>query len=89
MHIGDFEYPPDDFKVWCSAHISQAEPGAVVFTLLKRDNFREYKKGWSCAILGPEVGGDGDNAPNIAGEFSESTLPLASLTSSPADASVE
>lgn len=70
MHIGDFKFPPSRFKAWCPSHVKQAEPGSVVFTLLKRD--WPYRKGWKCAILGPEVGlGNGcDNHPNIGAPMS-------------------
>ena len=74
MHIGDFNYPRDDFKVWCKDHIDRAEPGAVVFTIEHPDPMdaeEGYKRGWGCAILGPDVGGEGDNQPNLCSDMSE------------------
>ena len=76
MHIGDCAYRPDEFKLWCKDHIEQADPGAVVFTITKLDPQGWDEEagigvGWRCAILGPEVGGEGDNHPNLASEMSE------------------
>jgi hypothetical protein len=57
MHIGDFKFPREKFKVWCKHHANKAPKDAIRFTA----------RGFRCAILGPEVGGDGDNHPNILG----------------------
>ena len=75
MHIGDFRFPREDFKIYCQNHIGQAPIGAVVFELVK-DSFSEFDPGWKCAILGPEVGrtNHGHNHPNIAGEFEERAI---------------
>ena len=69
MHIGDFAYPREDFKVWCKNHIDEAEKGSVIFTLKEDDD--EYLAGWKCAIKGPDVGAGGDNLPNISGPLEE------------------
>ena len=64
MHIGDFEFPREDFKIWCSRHIPWAKIGAIVFETIKDDdNFDDMPIGWKCAIWGPEVGDSnkGDN----------------------------
>ncbi len=75
MHIGDFNFPREDFKVYCHNHIDKAPIGAVVFEIVE-DRFTEFDPGWKCAILGPEVGqtNNGDNHPNIAGEFEEMAI---------------
>ncbi len=72
MHIGDFNFPREDFRVYCHKHINQAPIGAVVFELFD-DPLKEFDPGWKCAIFGPEAGqiNHGDNHPNIAGEFKE------------------
>jgi hypothetical protein len=80
MHIGDFAYPRSDFKVWCADHVDVATSGAVVFENVEDGPFPEWddpshKKGWRCAILGPEVGGTGDNLPNCAVRQSETLVP--------------
>jgi hypothetical protein len=74
VHIQDFNYPRDDFKVWCNKHIDQAEPGAVIFTATKiwfEDEI--ITVGWQCAIKGPAVGGMGHdgNCPNVGADFEE------------------
>lgn len=79
MHIGDFAFPREDFMVWCQEHAHYAHPGAVIFTVTKTyasypDPGPEDTPGWQCAILGPNVGGSGDNHPNIAAECSEETV---------------
>ena len=75
MHIGDYAYPREAFRVWCDKHVDVAPFGAIVFTLAEDETdvmFGEaYQKGWRCAIIGPEVGGDGDNYPNIGVEYTE------------------
>jgi len=55
MHIGDFKFPREEFKVWCRHHAKKAPKEAVMFV---------GRRGFKCAILGPEVGGDGLNYPN-------------------------
>ncbi len=55
MHIGDFNFPREDFKVYCNMHINQAPTGAVVFEIVN-DSSKEFVPGWKCAIFGPEVG---------------------------------
>lgn len=71
MHIGDFAYAQEEFKVWCSTHIHEAEPGAVIFKMIPG---KWGRKRWRCAIKGPEVGGDGDNHPNTGQEWTEVTV---------------
>jgi len=73
MHIADFNYPREDFKVWCRRHIAEADPNAVVFLLVEADEHRpeECPLGWACAILGPEVGEEGGNHPNLAAKCVE------------------
>jgi hypothetical protein len=85
MHIGDFNFPREDFKVYCHKHINQASIGAVVFELVN-DPLKEFDPGWKCAIFGPEVGqtNDGDNHPNVAvnlknGLFRKNLLPNKSM----------
>lgn len=70
MHIGGFDFPRTDFKVWCSTHIKEAESGSVIF------KWREWNKNYKCAIKGPQVGliNNGDNAPNTASECKESLV---------------
>ena len=80
MHIGDFKFPREAFMVWCNEHVDYAHPGAVVFTLTEAEEdtgvaSESYPKGWRCAILGPEVGGDGDNHPNISVDYEEAKVP--------------
>ena len=76
MHIGDFRFPREDFRIYCHNHIDKAPSGAVVFEVVE-DSFSEFDAGWKCAIFGPEVGSTngGDNHPNIAGEFVEWVIP--------------
>jgi len=76
MHIGDFNYPRTSFKCWCRLHIDKAakHPGAVIFTVDKVhdwDDDDDLFVGWQCAVLGPEVGSEGDNSPNVAAEYTE------------------
>ena len=74
MHIGDFEFPREDFRVWCEKHIGEAPAGATIFeTIESEDDFDQLPLGWKCAILGPEVGlnweaGEGTH-PNLAAEM--------------------
>jgi hypothetical protein len=68
MHIGGFKYKRDEFKIWCSTHIKEAEQGAVIF------KYREGNKNIRVAIKGPEVGGDGDNSPNTASDCKETIV---------------
>ena len=63
MHIGDFRYPRTALKVWCAQHITKARPGAVLFTW----DASEWDASGACAVLGPAVGGTGDNHPNVGG----------------------
>lgn len=71
MHIGDFKFPREYFRVWCDKHIPWAKAGAVVFEVIESkfgfDCDPETPIGWKCAIWGPEVGdiNNGDNSPNI------------------------
>ena len=69
MHIGDFAFPREAFKVWCAHHAKKAAKGAIIFTLLKADY--GLRRGSKIAILGPEVGGDGDNFPNVGVDYNE------------------
>lgn len=74
MHIGDFKFPRENFKVWCEKHIAQAHEGAVIFESIQDDdNYLDegYSVGWKCAIYGPEVGDDGNNSPNIGMKMKE------------------
>lgn len=76
MHIGDFAYPQEAFRVWCEKHIEEATSGAVVFEMVgPAEGIDDEPIGWRCAILGPEVGGDGDNHPNVGGDMMESVVP--------------
>ncbi len=74
MHIGDFANEREEFKVWCEKHINQAPSGAVIFEVTKAWDEDDEGVGWKCAILGPEVGGEGGNHPNIGGDMSETTI---------------
>ena len=68
VHIGDFAYPRWRFTVWCAGHLREADPAAVLFTVTRPshgDTAEGYGRGWQCAILGPEVGWNGDNCPNL------------------------
>ena len=73
MHIADFNYPREDFKVWCRKHIAEADPEAIVFLLTEAEEIGDenYPLGWACAILGPEVGDEGGNHPNLAANWVE------------------
>ncbi len=76
MHIGDFKFPREAFKAWCDLHVDLAPAGAVVFTLAEAETddgpgWPGLPKGWRCAILGPEVGDEGGNYPNIAANYKE------------------
>jgi len=75
MHIGEFKFPRDTFTVWCADHLDYAKPGAVVFEIVEsRDE--DEPEGWSCAILGPEVGdtNGGDNHPNLFSRCRETVV---------------
>ncbi len=75
MHIGDYKFQREDFRVWCGKHIPWAKHGAVVFEVIEHENdVDDYPIGWKCAIWGPEVGDleEGDNSPNIGQESKES-----------------
>jgi len=62
MHIGDFLYPREDFKVWCHKHIDEAPVGATIC------EWGEYEPTMGrCAIVGPALDPDGDNGPNFSG----------------------
>ncbi len=77
MHIGDYKFPREDFRVWCKKHIPWAKEKAVIFEVIKNETEIDYDPempvGWKCAIWGPEVGdiNDGDNSPNLCNEFKE------------------
>ncbi len=73
VHIADFNFERDCFKVWCHRHVLLAEEGAILFTLLKADSYRpeDYPAGWKCAIKGPAVGISLGNSPNLGGTFME------------------
>ncbi len=76
MHIGDFAYGREAFRVWCEKHIEEAPSGAVIFELTEPEaGIDSERAGWRCAISGPEVGGDGDMHPNVAGEMRETIKP--------------
>ena len=70
MHIGDYRFPRSDFRVWCGSHISKAPKGAVIFKSIKGRRF-SFDGFLRCAIYGPEVGGDGSNAPNVGCDYRE------------------
>lgn len=72
MHIAGYKYPQSDFKVWCKKHISKAPAGAILFKLTEKDD--EYPKGWTCAILGPDVGLMGGNYPNVTADWKETPV---------------
>jgi len=70
MHIADFTWPREDFKVWCADHVDDAPSIAVTFEMLADDPYGEWgdpseKKGWRCAIAGPNVGLDAGVHPNL------------------------
>lgn len=74
MHIADFAFPRENFKVWCKAHIDEAAKGAVVFEVIESfDGADEWDEpvGWKCAILGPDVGVLRGNLPNVAGDMKQ------------------
>ena len=60
MHIGDYAYPRKDFRVWCKKHIDEAPVGSILF---------EMADPWRCVILGPDVGSDLGNQPNVIGKM--------------------
>ncbi len=62
MHIADFAYPQSDFRVWCGTHVRKAPPEAKQF----RWTVGRYNAGGRCAILGPSVGVESGNHPNVA-----------------------
>ncbi len=68
FHIGGFDFPRSAFKIWCMNCIESADKKAVVFF------WRERNKPCACAIIGPEVGGDGDNHPNVGKDIEEMTV---------------
>lgn len=74
MHIADFDFPREDFKVYCQDHISEAPNGAIIFELLKNTSLvSSYVKlsiGWKCAIAGPEMD-KGGNHPNVGVDWKE------------------
>lgn len=77
MHIADFAYPREDFTVWCDKHVSFASSGAVIFEItgpLVDDEEESYPLGWKCAILGPSVGEEGGNHPNICENWKETRV---------------
>ena len=69
MHIADYNYPREDFRAWCDRHVDDAPSDAVVFTVIADDAVEWggdcYKKGYRCAIAGPNVGLRGGNHPNL------------------------
>ncbi len=70
MHIADFAYSRKAFRVWCGDHVRHAPVGAVIFTVIVEGD--EYEPvGWKCAMLGPEVGREKGNHPNIWGQLAE------------------
>ena len=73
MHIADFNYPREDFKVWCRKHLAEADPEAIVFLLVEDEDqpYESYPVGWACAIVGPEVGDEGGNHPNLGAKWIE------------------
>lgn len=77
VHIADFNYPREDFKVWCKDHIDNAERGSVVFELINIDKMVKkwagFPVGWKCVIKGPGVGlkSGGGNHPNTVGDYKE------------------
>lgn len=77
MHIEDFNYPRNKFKVWCYKHAAKAIPGSVIFTIIGLSDFDELdgvELGWQCAIYGPGVGKESGNAPNLCSEMTEWTV---------------
>ncbi len=73
MHIADFNYPREDFKVWCRKHLAGASSDAVVFLIVEASDIEgdDFPPGWACAIAGPEVGDEGGNHPNLAAGWIE------------------
>ncbi len=69
IHIADFAYERESFKAWCSTHIKEAEPGAIIFKMKPTPHFGMRR--WRCAIKGPEVGNEGGNHPNTAQDWDE------------------
>jgi hypothetical protein len=65
MHIANFQNKREELRVWCKSHIKHAPDTATIF-VVTRGNF-EYRRGWACAIDGPNVGDNGGGkTPNIA-----------------------
>lgn len=72
MHIGDFDFNRDKFKVYCREHIKYAPTNSVQF---EYEEESDDETNWmlrvmikdKCAINGPEVGviNNGDNHPNV------------------------
>ncbi len=74
MHIADYSYPQTDFKVWCEACVENAPVGAVVFETTGVSDWGDEPVGWTCAIMGPDVGKHGGNHPNIANDWTEGVI---------------
>jgi len=63
MHIADFAYPREVFKVWCHTHHKHAPKHATHFRY-RLDSASGMRWIWRyCAIAGPKVHLDA-NAPN-------------------------
>lgn len=71
-HIADFNYPREDFKMWCPKHLSKAPAYAVYYQVATEGEWI-YSKGqmystpekfeiW--AVEGPKIG-DTTNCPNL------------------------
>lgn len=75
MHIADFNYEPEEYKVWCGKHLKYAERGSVIFTKISENRFSDTRKSWQCAIKGPSVGRENDTHPNIGASFDEYVIP--------------
>ena len=48
VHIGDFNYPREDVKVFCKDHMPTER--VTVFMLTEDDAFSSLKAGWICGI---------------------------------------
>jgi hypothetical protein len=70
-HIADFEYPREDFKIWCHKHTEYAPKEAILFVAIesgKQKYDKHYRDGRPiCAAIGPDVGGG--NVPNTTIDY--------------------
>ncbi|MEN6462794.1 MAG: hypothetical protein ABFC94_15675 [Syntrophomonas sp.] len=72
FYIADFEYPRSAFKIWCHRHVKQAPKGAVIFKFHpKGSSTSKVPKNEKWAVVGPNVGLQLGNHPNVAADWDE------------------